>query len=158
MDKKYLLGFSLIFIFLFSCGGASANMVQHNFGGDFSMDVPKDSSFEKIESELYSELPFEEKDYMDEENNILVSYTSDAMLSEDNADCNYDILFKTVNPELEECIEYQDGNMKILEPEKKSDDSFSVVGMYEDNYTVILVGHDTDRLVSMMDSVNFSEV
>lgn len=157
MKNRYVLIFCLIFIILFTCGCVSAKMQQHNFEHDFTMDVPKDSNFEKVESELYSELPFEETDYIDEKNKIVVGYICDPMISDENVDCNYDELFKLINPDLDECFEYQESNMKILEPKKKSDDNFAVVGLHQDNNTVILVGNDVDMLKEMMQSVEFSK-
>ncbi len=153
MNNKYLLGLCLIFILMLSCGCASA-MQQHNFGNDFSMNVPDGTNFEKIESELYDDLPFEETDYMDEGSETIIGYVNDAMISEENVDCNYDVLFRMFNPDLNECLEYHQDNLKVLEPESK--DGFAVVGLHQDNKTVILIGHDVNQLIEMMGSVEFN--
>ena len=154
MNKKYLMIFSLIFMVLFTCSCVSA-MEQHNFGSDFTMNVPKDSDFEKLETDLYGDLPFEEIDYVDQKNKIVVCYVNDEMISEENVDCNYDVLFTLLNPNLDECIEYMEGNMKIIEPKKKSDNSASVVGLHQDNNTIILIGSNTDTLKDMGQTVEF---
>lgn len=155
MNGKYLFGFCLILVIILSCGCASAAMEQHNFGNDFSMEVPKNSNFEKLEGELYDQLPFEEKDYLDEKNQILVVFCSDPMISDENVDCNYDMIFKTINSDLDECYEYFDGNLKILEPKKKSENNMAVIGQHIDNNTVILVGNDVDSLKEMAKTISF---
>jgi hypothetical protein len=154
MNKKYLMIFSLIFMIIFTCGCVSA-MEQHNFGSDFTMNVPKDSNFEKAEGAVYDDLPFNEIDYVDQKNKIVVSYINDPMISDENVDCNYDSLFTLLNPKLDECIEYMEGNMKIIEPKKKSDNRVSVVGLHENNNTIILMGSNTDTLKDMAQTVEF---
>ena len=155
MNKNYIM--ILILLIIFSCGCVSAEtMVQHTFGHDFTMLVPEDSNFEKVESEFYKDLPFEEIDYADDKNNIVVGYINDSMISEENMDCNYDELFKLMNPDLKECIEYQENNVKVLEPKKKSDKNFAVVGLNQNNKTVILLGNDANILKNMLSSIEFN--
>lgn len=156
MKSKYLIGIGLIFIILLTCGCVNAKMQEHDFEHYFSMDVPKNSNFEKLEGKLYDNLPFEETDYVDSKNNIVIGYISDSMVSEDNVDCNYNQLFKLINPKLKECFEYQEGNIKVLEPKKKSNENFAVVGLHQDNDTIIIIGNDVDTLKEMAHSVKFN--
>lgn len=153
MKNNYLIGVSLIFVIMLSCGFVSAEMVQQDFGRDFSMDVPGDSDFQKVESEVYADYPFDEKDYFDSNSQIIVIFTSDNMFSEDNVDCNYFELFKIVNSDLEKCVEYQEDGIKVLDP--KSDEHSAIVGFHQDGNTVIILGNDVNLIKEMAHSIKF---
>ena len=57
--------------------------------------------------------------------------------------------------DLDECYEYQEGNLTILEPKKIDDNHFPVVATSSGNESVILMGKDLDLIKKMGKSIDF---
>ncbi len=57
--------------------------------------------------------------------------------------------------DLDECYEYQEGNLTILEPKKIDDNHFPVVATGSGGEVVVIAGKDLDLIKKMGNSVDF---
>ena len=57
--------------------------------------------------------------------------------------------------DLDECYEYQEGNLTILKPKKINDMHPVLVGTSSGNESVILMGKDLDLIKKMGKSIDF---
>lgn len=135
----------------------ATSMTSHDFGGDFNMDVPKDSNFveQPVDLNGTDAINLNERVYMDESKIILVEYVSTSLIGKENAYIFYQFMFESVNPDLNQSYEYQDDNLRVIEPVSKDNQHFAIVCMTSGNETVMLAGQDVDLLKDMAHTIEF---
>ena len=160
MDKKIILIGVIVFIL---CLGAvsAAKLDSKKFGDDFSIKVPKGSNFVAQKQNMNGTDGFFNKNmsldsYMDNQNQIMILYSSFPMISEDSADMFYQMMFQNMNPGLDSCYETQDGDLKFLKPIKKSSTNMALAGFNKGNKTVMVIGTDYDLVYDMGKTIKFS--
>ena len=158
MNNRYLSILMISLLIGMACMGivcAKESMKTHDFK-DFKMDVPKDSNFVKQPLEdLDDDMGFEEKAYLDEKNQIVINYGYFPIATDDNVYLFYQFAFESLNPDLNQSIEYQEDNLRIIEPNSNSDMYFSLVGVNSGSEMVMLFGDDVNLLKTMAHSVEF---
>ena len=150
---------TLIFISFLMVGSVNASLVDYNFDNDFSMNVPKDSNFvQQTVPQSDDDTGFigDEKDYVDEKNQLAVLYIESELISNDTVDGWYDNLFSVFNYNLTKYWESQSDGIKIFEPKGSSDEYFSMVGVHSENKTVVVFGEDTSLILKMANTVKFN--
>ena len=160
MNNKY---FSFLIICLVAgmlCMGgvcAKESTEVHNFG-EFKMDVPKDSDFKEqsIDPENLNDMPGEMSAYVDEQSLMFVYYIYSPLFSGEGNSALYQLMFEGINVDVNQAYEYQDGNLRVIEPVHKSDMTFSEVALTSGNETVLLCGQDVSLLKEMGHSVKFT--
>lgn len=154
MNKK-VLGLSAIFIVaVLAMGAVSAtDLSNHDFGDYFSMKTP-DVNFEKQENSTGEEgFEMDMVSYVSED--LVIFYSDSPLFSEDSCYSIYQMMFGLVNPDLTECYESQEGNLRILEPTTNDETHFALVGVNSGNKTVMLFGNDVDLLSEMGHTIKF---
>ena len=64
-------------------------------------------------------------------------------------------MFSSINPDVNQSYESQDGNLRVIESVPKSDMTFPMVALTSGNETVMLFGQDVSLLKEMGHSVKF---
>ena len=152
MNKKYFL--IMFIVLLVTIGSVSAvNMEKHNFDNYFTMDIPEGSSVEtQDDSENESEddiaLSFISEDW-------LVIYYNSPALSGDSVTWLYQNTFNIVNEDLDGCIEYQDGDLRILRPENEDGNHLILVGTHSENETIMIMGTDFELVKEMAHTLKY---
>ena len=152
MNKKYFL--IMFIVLLVTIGSVSAvNMEKHNFDNYFTMDIPEGSSVETQddsgnESEDDIALSFISEDW-------LVIYYNSAMFSGDSVSWLYQNTFNIVNEDLDGCIEYQDGDLRILRPENEDGNHLILVGTHSENETIMIMGTDFELVKEMAHTLKY---
>ena len=160
MNKRYI---SLLIICLFGCMlcmsvvCAKDSMKNQKFGNEFKMDVPKNSNFaqQARESDENETVPFDEKLYFDEKSQIAVEYINSSVFSNNTA-IFCQVFFESGNADLNKSYEYQEGDLRVMEPVSKSSSYFSVVGKGSGNKFVMLSGQDVSLMKKMAHSIEFN--
>lgn len=123
---------------------AASEMVEHDFDGKFSADVPDGSNFE-----------LEEEDsiwmYSDKDNSLIILYYENDDLNEDNAYAFYDGFCQ----DDEWKVEKTDKNLTFLEG-KGDFTGYSGVGVHTDGKLVIAICQDADEAKDIAESVKWS--
>jgi hypothetical protein len=156
MNKKVICLFAIFSIAVLTVGGVSAaNLVNHDFGDNFSMKIPKNADFhkEKNSTEING-VKMEMIAYYSD--SLAIMYIDSQVISENSSYGLYQGVFQNVNPDLTQCYESQDDNLRILEPTVKDKTHISVVGTSSGNKIIILAGNDLDTLKAMGRSIRFS--
>ncbi|MBE6502204.1 MAG: hypothetical protein E7Z79_07150 [Methanobrevibacter thaueri] len=155
MDSKWICLFVIFLAAVMAMGSVGATDLEtHEFGDYFSMKIPKNVHFEKdknISHENGMDTIFLE--YMSED--LDISYINNPIVTENSSEFFYQSLFESIYPELDECYEYQEGNLTILMPKKINDMHFPMVGTSSGNEIVIIMGKDIDMIKEMGKSVDF---
>ena len=157
MNNKLL---SLILICLLvgvlSMGFVCAKSMKTEDFGTFKMDVPKDSNFVKQEIEDSDDNVFDNQEqYVDEKNLIILTYVDTPLFSGEHNAIIYQALFEAINVDLNQSYEYQEGDLRIIEPVHKSNEVLSLVGLTSGNETLILLGPDTNLIKDMAHTTEF---
>ena len=152
MDSKYISVLIICLLLSMVCMGTvcAKSMKTQDFG-DFKMDVPTDSNFaeQAMETDEDDDFSIKSELYIDNQNQIMVMNTNSSIISQDNSYMMYTYMFDTVNMDLEKSYEYQDGNLRIIEPVSDSELYFSLVGISLGNNTIMLFGNDVNQLKNM---------
>ena len=125
---------------------------------NFKIDTPKGSNFVEQPVENGTEIngvPISQVAYADESNQIVIYYINSPVLSGDGNSVFYQLFFESVNPELNQSYESQEGNLRVIEPVHKSEMSFSLVGLNSGNETLLLFGPDVTLLKDMANTAEF---
>lgn len=155
MNNKWIILFIVFLVSLLAIGSVSAaNFTNRDFDGYFSMKVPTGSTFEK-ESNITNESGFNIVDLAYMNDNLAIFYFDDPAYSENSSACFYQMMFETMNPDLAECYESQEGNLTILEPVAKNDMNFPLVGTSQGNKIIIVMGDDVNLIKQMGTSIKF---
>ena len=123
---------------------------------NFKIDTPEGSNFVEQPTEGDNEfngVPFSQVAYADEANQIVIYYINSPIFSGEGNSVLYQLFFESVNPELNQSYEYQDGNLRVIEPVQKSEMTFSLVGLTLGNETLLLFGPDVNLLKDMANTV-----
>ncbi len=157
MNNKLL---SIILICLLvgvlSMGVVCAKSMKTQDFGTFKIDVPKDSNFVKQELEDSDDNIFaNQEQYVDEKNLIVLNYVDTPLFSGENNAILYQAIFESINVDLNQSYEYQEGDLRIIEPVHKSNEVFSLVGLTSGNETLILMGSDTNLIKDMAHTTEF---
>ena len=161
MNSKYLSILIICSLGVILCMGAvcAKSMTSQNFG-DFRVDVPKNSDFVEqdldVDESENSDIPLSGETYVDEKNILMLVYIDSPLFAGENNAAIYQLMFSTTNPDLNQSYESQEGNLRIIEPVKKSEMNFSMVGLTSGNKTMLIFGQDVDLLKEMGHSVKFS--
>lgn len=160
MNKKYL---SILIIcllgFILCVGAVSAKSMKTEHFGDFKMDVPKDSNFVKQEIDEGSEdsdLPLSMDVYVDEKNLIAFYYIDSPIFAGENNAIIYQGIFSSLNPDINQSYESQEGDLRIIEPVPKSEMTLSMVGTTSGNETIMIFGQDISLLKEIGHSITFN--
>lgn len=156
MNKNVILLFAIFLVTVLAMGTVSAvNLENHDFDGYFSMDVPKDITFEKEDASI-DENDFEASMITYMSNNLAIMYT-DTLVSENSSYYLYQEAFQSANPDLTKCYESQEDNLRILEPTSSDDFHFALVGTSSGNKIVMIMGNDVNLLKEIGHSIEFNE-
>lgn len=160
MNNKYLSIFIIGLLACMLCMGvvcAKDSMKNQKFGKEFKMDVPNDSKFaqQALEADENEEVPLNEKVYFDEKTQIMIDYANSSMFSENNTAIFYQYVFESINVDLNQSYEYQEGDIRVIEPVTKSNLYFSMVGVTSGNQIVLLFGDDVNLMKKMAHSIEF---
>lgn len=93
--------------------------------------------------------------YLDEKNLIILMYIDSPLFAGENNAAIYQGMFSSINPDVNQSYESQDGNLRVIEPVPKSDMTFPMVALTSGNETVMLFGQDVSLLKEMGHSVKF---
>lgn len=153
MNKKY---FAIIFIVLLLTVGSvsAANLERHNFDNYFTMEIPEGTSVEEQDDSFNEDginhimLSFIAQDW-------LVFYFNTPMLSGDSVTWVYQSLFSSANDDLDTCIEYQDGNFRILQPKNEDGNHVILIGTHSEDETIILMGTDFKLSKEMANTIEY---
>ena len=159
MNNKYLSIIIICLLGIMLCMGAvsAKSMKAKNFN-DFTMDVPTDSNFVEQEIEDGSEdsdVLMSAETYLDEKNLIILMYIDSPLFAGENNAAIYQGMFSSINPDVNQSYESQDGNLRVIEPVPKSDMTFPMVALTSGNETVMLFGQDVSLPKEMGHSVKF---
>ena len=154
MNKKVIMVLILFFVAVLAMGSVSAaNMVNKNFDG-FSMDVPKNVDFKKETNSSANE-DFQIDSVMYASEDLAIIYFDSPAFSENSSAFFSQLMFESLNVDLDKCYETQEGNMTILEPTQSDDNHFPVVSVHEGNRMVVISGVDLKLVKEMGKSVEF---
>lgn len=155
MDKKWILVLSVLFVSLLAIGSVNAaNLVDRDFDGFFSMEVPKGTTFQKdINNTSENNLTNVFAGYTNE--NMGIIYSDSFVFSENSSRFSYQGMFEAMNPDSTKCYESQDGDLTILEPTVTGDLNIPLVCKSSGNKMIIIFGKDLDTLKKMGHSVKF---
>lgn len=155
MNKKIAILLIICFASFLVMGSVSAaNLKNHNFDDYFSMDIPKDMSFQKMENSTEEAgVEFMQISYVSD--NTVILYMDTPVFSENSSDFMFQSLFESLNPDLTKCYESQDDNLKIIEPVGNDGQHLTVVGTSSGNKVIILAGLDKDLLKDMAHTIEF---
>ena len=133
---SYLLVLAIISMFLVTAVSA-IDLETQDFDGHFKMDVPKDASFKKVNDTYESGAVF-----VDEKNNITVSYT-------DKED--YSGSFPTFTVDAGTKM-YEDGDYSIMEFE----DGTKLISYIDESHLVLINSTmEVKDIESMLDTIDF---
>lgn len=155
MNKKLAILLIICFASFLAIGSVSAaNLKHHNFDNYFSMDVPKDMSFQKQDDSTNENgIKLTTISYVTDE--TVVMYMDTPVLSENSSDFFFQSMFESMNPDLTECYESQEDNLRIIEPVGNDGQHLAIVGTSSGNEMVMLAGLDTDLLRDMGRTIEF---
>lgn len=140
-------------------GAVSAKSMKTEHFGDFNMDVPKNSNFVKQELDEESQdsdIPLSMDVYVDEKNIMGIYYIDTPLFAGENNAIIYQGIFSSLNPDINQSYESQEGNLRIIEPVPKSKMTFSMVAFTSGNETIMLFGQNVSLLKEMGHSVKFN--
>ena len=155
MDKKWICLFIIFLAAVLAMGSVDAvELKNHNFKDYFSMKIPKNAHFQK-QNMSYHEDGLDVVYLVYGNENLAIMYKDAPIYTENSSKFLYQNMFQYVMPDLDECYEYQEGNLTILEPKKIDDMHVPIVGVSCGNESVIIVGKDLDLIKKMGKSVDF---
>ena len=148
--NKRLIGVSIIFLIAVLAMG-SASAVSHDFDGQFSMNIPKGTTFQKEDMSNGEEginiL------YMNDE--LMVEYFDSVSFSEESSKYFYQTTFEMANSDLDQCYETQEGNVTLLQPVTSDGQHFPMAFVESGHKMVIVIGEDASSIKKMAESVVF---
>ena len=155
MDRKWICLFIIFMAAIMAMGSVdAAELKDHNFKDYFSMKIPKNVHFQKNDDSSHENgLDLVSLEYVS--NDLVIMYKDAPIYTENSSEFLYQNMFQYVMPDLDECYEYQEGNLTILEPKKIDDMHVPIVGVSCGNESVIIVGKDLDLIKKMGKSVDF---
>ena len=155
MDRKWICLFIIFFAAVLAMGSVdAAELKDHNFKDYFSMKIPKNAHFQKQNDSSHENgLDMISLSYISQD--LVIFYENATLLSENSSKFLYQSMFESSMPDLDECYEYQEGNLTILEPKKIDDTHFPLVGTTSGSEYVIIMGKDLDLIKKMGKSVDF---
>ena len=155
MDRKWICLFIIFLATILAMGSVNAaELKDHNFKDYFSMKIPKNVHFQKNDDSRHENgLDLVSLEYISKD--LLIIYKDAPIYTENSSEFLYQTMFENVMPDLDECYEYQEGNLTILEPKKIDDRHVPIVGVSCGNESVIIVGKDLDLIKKMGKSVDF---
>ena len=155
MDRKWICLFIIFLAAIMAMGSVdAAELKDHNFKDYFSMKIPKNAHFQKQNDSSHENgLDMISLSYISQD--LVIFYENATLLSENSSKFLYQSMFESSMPDLDECYEYQEGNLTILEPKKIDDMHVPIVGVSCGNESVIIVGKDLDLIKKMGKSVDF---
>lgn len=158
MNKKIFLILSLLIVMMSISVVCAQSMTSHNFGNDFTMDVPKDSNFveQPLNDTDVDNFDLNEKAYLDEGNMMIIEYVDTSIISQNQISLFTHFIFDSVNVDLNQAYEYQEGDIKVMEPVNNDGAHFSIVCVNSGNQSVAVVGMDVDTLKDMIHTVEFN--
>ena len=118
------------------------------------MKVPKNVDFHK-EKNSTDENGFKMDMLMYISDNLIIMYFDTPIFSENTYYGLYQKIFQNANPDLTNCYESQEDNLRIMEPTVKDKTHASLVGTCSGNKFIILMGNDVNTLKSMGHSITF---
>ena len=155
-------GLSILIIFLLigvlCMGVVCAKSMETQDFLNFKMDTPDGSNFVEQPTEGDNEfngVPLSQVAYADDANQIVIYYINSPVFSGEGNSVFYQLFFENVNPDSNQSYEYQEGNLRVLEPVHKSGMTFSLVGLNSGNETLLLFGQDVNLLKDMANTVEF---
>lgn len=155
MNKRVICLFAIFSIVVLTVGGVSAvDLDNRNFDNYFSMKVPKNVDFQK-ESNSTNEDGFKMDMLIYSSENLGIFYFDSPLTSENSSYTFYQQMFQGANPDLTQCYESQEDNLRILEPTVKDKTHASMVGTSSGNKFIILFGNDVNLLKEMGHSIRF---
>ncbi len=155
MDRKLIILFIVFFVSVLAMGSVSASdLSNRDFGGYFSMDVPKDIKFQE-EINVTNESGIKNVFLAELNDKISVFYMDSQMFGEDSSAWYYQTMFEGMNPDLTRCYESREGNLTILEPEVHNNKNFPLVGTNQGNKIIVVVGEDLDLIKEIGHSIKF---
>ena len=155
MNRKWICLFIIFFAAVLAMGSVDAvELKNHNFKDYFSMKIPKNAHFQK-QNMSYHEDGLDVVYLVYGNENLAIMYKDAPIYTENSSKFLYQNMFQYVMPDLDECYEYQEGNLTILEPKKIDDMHVPIVGVSCGNESVIIVGKDLDLIKKMGKSVDF---
>ena len=155
MNKKFIGLFIIFFVAILAMGSVgAAKLENHNFDDNFWMKVPKDTTFQK-QNDSINENGLNQISLSYINNDLLVLYMDSMGVSENSSKWFYQTMFESINMDLNECYETQEGDLIILEPKKIDEMHFPVVGVSSGNKNVMLMGNDVDLLKDMAHTIEF---
>ena len=155
MDKKWICLFIIFLAAIMAMGSVNAvKLENHNFKDYFSMEIPKDVTFEKQEDSSHENgIDMVMLSYMSE--NLVIIYMDSTFVSENSSEFFVQSIFESSYPDLDECYETQEGNLTILEPKKIDGMHYPMVATGSGSEVVMIMGNDLDLIKEMGDSVDF---
>ena len=155
MDRKWICLFIIFLAAIMAMGSVdAAELKDHNFKDYFSMKIPKNAHFQKQNDSSHENgLDMISLSYISQD--LVIFYENATLFSENSSKFLYQSMFESSMPDLDECYEYQEGNLTILEPKKIDDTHFPLVGITSGNEYVIIAGKDLDLIKKMGKSVDF---
>ena len=155
MDRKWICLFIIFFAAVLAMGSVdAAELKDHNFKDYFSMKIPKNAHFQKQNDSSHENgLDMISLSYISQD--LVIFYENATLFSENSSKFLYQSMFESSMPDLDECYEYQEGNLTILEPKKIDDTHLAMVGTSSGNEYVIIAGKDLDLIKKMGKSVDF---
>lgn len=155
MDKKWICLFIIFLAAIMAMGSVNAvKLENHNFKDYFSMEIPKDVTFEKQEDSSHENgIDMVMLSYMSE--NLVIIYMDSTFVSENSSEFFVQSMFESSYPDLDECYETQDGNLTILKPKTIDDTHMPIVGSCSGTKLVMIFGKDLDLIKEMGESIKF---
>ena len=155
MDRKWICLFIIFFAAVLAMGSVDAvELKNHNFKDYFSMKIPKNAHFQKQNDSSHENgLDMISLSYISQD--LVIFYENATLFSENSSKFLYQSMFESSMPDLDECYEYQEGNLTILEPKKIDDTHLAMVGTSSGTESVIIMGKDLDLIKKMGKSVDF---
>ena len=155
MDKKWIFLFIIFLAAILAMGSVdAAELKDHNFKDYFSMKIPKNVHFEKHEDSSHEDgIDMISLSYLSKD--LIIVYEAVPFFSENSSEFYYQTVFESFCSDLDECYEYQEGNLTILKPKKIDDTHVPIVGTTSGSEYVIIVGKDLDLIKKMGKSVDF---
>lgn len=155
MDRKWICLFIIFFAAVLAMGSVDAvELKDHNFKDYFSMKIPKNAHFQKQDDSSHEYgMDLISLSYVSQD--LVIAYEDAPIFSENSSKFFYQTIFESLMPDLDECYEYQEGNLTILEPKKIDDTHLPLVGTTSGSEYVIIVGKDLDLIKKMGKSVDF---
>ena len=155
MDSKWICLFIIFLAAILAMGSVEATELEnHNFKDYFSMEIPKDVTFEKQEDSSHENgINMVMLSYMSE--NLVIIYMDSTFVSENSSEFFVQSIFESNYPDLDECYETQDGNLTILKPKTIDDTHMPIVGSCSGTKLVMIFGKDLDLIKEMGESIKF---